>query len=248
MSALNIGAAGAILCVGLLSPTEARAGLGKWFRNEVVPTVTGKRPLRLKPGKVTIKHNGKSVLDADIIKDTLRVEIGPITIKTTKLKQRLAEAGAILAGDTAVLDAAISRQAQRVLRKLVREGALERTGESTYRSSGPEEPDSAGPSSSGEPKTVTLYNLTGGEINYVLNGEIFTIGDDSGLKHIATSGFYLQADMNLKRGTRVGRWKLEQHSEYYLARTPKRELVICVINDQDEEACFDDLSIYRTRE
>jgi len=76
------------------SSSTSHAGLGKWFKREVVPTVRGDRKLRIRPS-VTIKHGSK--FRAEIGRNRASIRVGNVTVKTHQLKKRLAQIGCIYA-------------------------------------------------------------------------------------------------------------------------------------------------------
>lgn len=74
---------------------SAYAGFFKWMHSEALPTVFGQRQINIDPSRITITHNGKTYLE--INQDSASIKIGDISIKTTQLRKRLAQAGCIYA-------------------------------------------------------------------------------------------------------------------------------------------------------
>ena len=82
------------LAVGCFAtPRAAHAGLGKWFKKELVPSITGERPLKIKP-YVSIKHKGKMRLKLGT--NSAYIQIAGVTVKTHQLRKRLAQAGCVI--------------------------------------------------------------------------------------------------------------------------------------------------------
>lgn len=73
----------------------ANAGLAKWFRTEFHPTLSGDRPLKIDPNRITISHKGKTYFE--LRQDAAEIHIGDITLQTSQLRKRLAQAGCIYA-------------------------------------------------------------------------------------------------------------------------------------------------------
>jgi hypothetical protein len=83
-----------VLTLVLIS-TTANAGLSKWFRTEFHPTLSGDRPLKIDPNRITISHKGKTYFE--LRQDAVEIHIGDITLQTSQLRKRLAQAGCIYA-------------------------------------------------------------------------------------------------------------------------------------------------------
>jgi hypothetical protein len=104
----------AALLVTLSFAESAHAGIGKWFRREFVPTITGKRPLKIKP-YVSVKHRGK--LRFRISRNSVYVKVGGVTVKTHQLMKRLAQVGCVIETGGNVVACApdvIAREARRL--------------------------------------------------------------------------------------------------------------------------------------
>ncbi len=74
---------------------SAYADFFKWMHSEALPTVFGQRPIKIDPNRITITHDGKTYFE--INQDSASIKIGDISIKTTQLRKRLAQAGCIYA-------------------------------------------------------------------------------------------------------------------------------------------------------
>ncbi|MBA3549554.1 MAG: hypothetical protein H0T76_24015 [Nannocystis sp.] len=101
----------------LLSASEAHAGLRKWLKKEVVPTLTGERPLHLKP-EISISHGEK--LRIQISPNSAYINVGGVTVKTQKLQLRLQQAGCIVETGGNVLQCApdiVKREVDKLLRE-----------------------------------------------------------------------------------------------------------------------------------
>lgn len=70
--------------------------LKKWYKNEVVPTLTGKRTIDIRPD-INIRHNGENILNVNIFDDSASLVIGPVRIKTHQLNKRIAQTACVYA-------------------------------------------------------------------------------------------------------------------------------------------------------
>jgi hypothetical protein len=77
----------------LTNTTVAFAGLDDWIEREVIPTITGDRPLEIKP-YVRVTHNNKRLFQLG--ENDLYINIGGVTVQTRQLKQRLLQAGCVI--------------------------------------------------------------------------------------------------------------------------------------------------------
>lgn len=84
-----------VLFVSFLAflPLQAQADILKWVRKEALPTITGKRPVEIKP-YVSIKSGSTSI---KLGQDEAMIKVGNVTVQTGKLKYRLAQAGCLYA-------------------------------------------------------------------------------------------------------------------------------------------------------
>lgn len=117
MSSLAKTTSISVVSLLLLSTSEAHAGLGKWFKKEVIPTVTGDRPLVIKP-EISISHGEK--MRIQISPNAAYINVGGVTVKTQKLQLRLQQAGCIVETGGNVLQCAPDI-VKREVDKLVRE-------------------------------------------------------------------------------------------------------------------------------
>lgn len=76
-----------ILCVLGLSYSTAEAGLGKWFKTEFIPTITGKRPLKIKPYIKLTHNNGKFRFEWE--GNRVKIKLGDVTLQTSQLEERI---------------------------------------------------------------------------------------------------------------------------------------------------------------
>tara|TARA_R110001599_G_scaffold353775_1_gene597171 strand:+ start:10130 stop:10813 length:684 start_codon:yes stop_codon:yes gene_type:complete len=189
---------------------SVNAGLGDWFKNEVIPTFKGERPLKIDPNRVTITENGKKILDLDLKKDTLYIEAGDVTFKTGQLKKDLARAGAIFSGNTAVLGEIAAEQIQKELAKAQKDGLV------TVSKSPPKQKVEIPPEIKNITpieikigRELTIYNQTPVPIKYALNDEVFELDSGEGFKHTNGSDeFFLQFDDNLQGKFNIARYFL----------------------------------------
>lgn len=93
----------AILAAMLLLSLPAEAGLKKWLKKEVIPTIKGERPLQIKP-YVSVKNDDKIEFRAG--PNSVRIKIGDVTIQTHQLRLRLMQAGCVVATSGDVLTCA----------------------------------------------------------------------------------------------------------------------------------------------
>ena len=49
-------------------PNHVLAGLDDWFKNEVVPTIKGDKPITIDPNRISMSHNDKRILDLELKK------------------------------------------------------------------------------------------------------------------------------------------------------------------------------------
>jgi len=109
-----IPAAAAVL-VSSLCAGPAHAGLGKWFKKEFVPTITGERPLRVKP-YVSVQHEGK--MRFKLSADSVYIHVAGVTVQTHQLQKRLAQAGCVIETGGNVLVCApdiVAREVQKLV-------------------------------------------------------------------------------------------------------------------------------------
>ena len=94
-----------LLITLMLSVTvsESYAGLGKWLRTEVIPTMSGERPLKIK-NHISIKHDNK--VEFRVGNNSAKIRVGNVTMQTGNLSQRLAQAGCVYATGGDVLKCA----------------------------------------------------------------------------------------------------------------------------------------------
>lgn len=69
------------------------AGLLKWVKKEAMPTLTGQRPVSIKP-YVSIQSGATKI---KLGSNSAMIKVGGVTVQTGKLKLRLAQAGCVLA-------------------------------------------------------------------------------------------------------------------------------------------------------
>ncbi|WP_220801229.1 hypothetical protein [Roseobacter sp. OBYS 0001] len=202
-----------VLVLSVFSANEADAGLKKWLKKEVVPTITGKRPLKIDPNRISIKHNGKRVFEYK--DDSLFIQAGDVKFQTSQLRKRIAQAGAIYSGNTAVLSDVLNEQLQKEIAKAEAEGIITVSSE-------PPASDPVAANPSPNPETVDLFNRSHHSIRYVMNSETFELPSGQGYRHTSQSGeFFLQLDEDLGPDFRVGRFYLT--GEGY-AFTPNKSL------------------------
>lgn len=228
---------------------QVEASIERWFKNEVIPTITGKRPLRIDPNHLRISDGGKDIINYS--GNSLKIQLGSVSVTTKNLREDLIKFGAIMSGNTAVLTAVATEQAQQLIRRGLENGSLRRTYNNQISVVSPPNPGSQQPSSV-PPNTremprqpsraVTLYNLSGGKINYALNDKIFSLDDDHGFKHTEVE-HYLQIDTTLGGDILIGRWFLRNSDEYFIISIPanadQRQLVLCTLeNSASQAVCY----------
>lgn len=207
-----------IAALAVTSAGIAHASLGKWFKNEVVPTVAGKRPLKIDPNRVKITENGKRIFDLDIGKDKLFLDLGVATVQTGALRKDLLRAGAVISGNTAVLDQVIAEQIQQKLQQALKDKAV-----SYLKAAPPPAADEGGP----PVRRVVIYNATSEPIRYAMNARYYVVPPETGASHRATD-FFLQYhakpgdDVEIKRyslkGDQYVLWWTEESSEITIHR------------------------------
>ncbi len=200
----------------LLAATQCHAGIGSWLRNEVAPILAGKKPLKIDPTRVSIVHKGKPILKYE--GDSLYVKAGGVTFQTSKLRQRVAEAGAIFSGDVAVLSKVAAEQLDKELKKAQQAGeisvseqppAAPEEAEKIETAGQPATPPASTPASACAGKDVVLHNQTPVAIRYAMNGSAFELSSGEGYRHCAGNGeFFLQFDEDIGEGFKVARYAL----------------------------------------
>jgi hypothetical protein len=194
--------------------------LEKYVEKEVVPTLTGDRPLNIDPTRFTINHNGEKIFEVDAANDTAYVKFGDVvTVQTGKLKQRLAEAGAIWAGDYQVLSKVAAEQFQKQLEEAGAEVSYIPPSDNPVGEipTGVQRPERNGEIVHTNARAVVIFNGTGGGLNYVLNNKVFRVESGMYVEHRSSSGdFYLQFDQGGEENElSVGRFFLEKSDLYY---------------------------------
>jgi hypothetical protein len=209
-----------IFFVAISVSTGCQAGIGKWLRNEVAPTLAGKRPLKIDPNRISIVHNGKPILKYE--GDSLYIRAGDVKFKTSHLRQSIAEAGAIFAGDTTVLSKVLAEQFSQKL------AAAEKAGEIIVSDTPPPlvtDSTKTSQSSGCAGKMVALFNQTPVAIRYALNDETFELRSGSGNRHCDHEGkFFLQFDEDISEQTHIARYFLAGNT-YGLALSPENSTI-----------------------
>jgi hypothetical protein len=184
--------------------------LGDWFKNEVIPTIKGERPLKIDPNRVSITEGGKKILDLDLKKDTLYIQAGDVSFKTGELKKDLARAGAIFSGNTAVIGEVVTEQLQKKIAHAQKQGLVSVTKQPPVKKVIiPKEISEVKPVEVVIGRTVTIYNQTPALLRYALNDEVYELEAGNGFKHSTESGeFFLQYDDNLDNTFNVARYYL----------------------------------------
>lgn len=188
--------------------------LTNWVKKEVLPTITGQRPLKIDMNRVEIKRNGESVFKLE--PNALYVRFGDITFQTGDLQKDMARAGAIFSGNTAVLAQTISEELMRKLEKAQSEGKLSlsdsppsQTLQESERNQSPafiKQEENVNLSGG---RYVVLFNQTPVTIRYALNGQVYELGSNKGYNHFSpTSEFFLQFDDNMSDVFSISRYYL----------------------------------------
>lgn len=105
-----------------MTNAQSFGDFGKWIENEVVPTVTGERPLEVKP-YISVTHNGEQnfyyrpVNPAIGDNGALRVSYNGNTLQTNNLALREMQIARMLSGDTSVYYEVGADQADQELRR-----------------------------------------------------------------------------------------------------------------------------------
>ncbi len=108
-----------MLIIAMQLPMQAHAGFFKWVRNEALPTISGTRPIVIKP-YVSIKSGSTQF---KLGQDTAMVKVGGVTVQTGKLKYRLAQAGCVYATGGDVMTCApdiVDREARKLFEQVAR--------------------------------------------------------------------------------------------------------------------------------
>lgn len=169
-----------------VQPINAQFGsLGKWFRNEALPTIKGDRPLNIDPSRVTINHGGGGIFEATSKGEgTLYIDMGVAKLQTGKLTTRLAQTSAIFSGNTAIMSQVAYEQLQK---------QLEREGNKLIQGMGvtTSPPLANTPDYGNESREVVIWNSTGVTVKYLMNDKFFELPHNSGYKHTG-SDFYFE--------------------------------------------------------
>ena len=80
-----------VVLAALCATGTAQAGIFKWIKKEVVPTITGERPIVIKD-YVKVSSGATQI---KIGQDTAMIKMGGITVQTGKLKLRLAQGACV---------------------------------------------------------------------------------------------------------------------------------------------------------
>jgi hypothetical protein len=199
------------------STNTASAGLFDKLQNyvekEVIPTLKGDRPLRIDPERITVNYEGKKVFEVDQANDSAFIRFGDAaTLKTGKLKQRIAEAGAIYAGDYTVLSKVAAEQFKKELADV--DAHVSYTPPPNLISQ--EVPAEVLTPQTNGGKKVVIYNITGGKVNYILNNRIYTVEHENGIEHTSGKGeYYLQFDeATAPNQLIIGRYFLHNSDSY----------------------------------
>ena len=194
------------LCVYLV-PAPAQAGIGKWLRTEAIPTVTGKRPLKIDPNRITVTSGGKKVLEYE--GDSLYVRAGDLKFQTSQLRKRISQAGAVFSGDMAVLSQVAAEQLKKELEKGVQDGLIEMSEVPPVESVEVPADLKHKPVQVVIGRQITIYNQTPISVRYVLNKETFELPTGEGFKHSSSTGeFFVQFDKTLDNTVVVARYYL----------------------------------------
>lgn len=205
-----------LLLGGITNPTFAQfGGLKKWFNKEVIPTITGERPLKIDPTRVRVSHNGKDIIRASTEGNgSIYVDLGVAKVQTSDLKTRLAQTAAIFSGNTAVMSQVAFEQFQKL-----NEQALKKAEEEeliTISKTPPPNPYSSEQGEGSTPREVIIYNHTTSKLAYAINGYFYELEPETGYKHTSNSGeFFLQFDDDPTDEANVARYYLTG-SEYSL--------------------------------
>lgn len=205
-----------LLLGGMTNSSYAQfGGLKKWFNKEVIPTITGKRPLRIDPTRVRVSHNGKDIIRASTEGNgSVYVDLGVARVQTSDLKTRLAQTAAIFSGNTAVMSQVAFEQFQKQNEKALKKAEQEKL--ITISRTPPQNPYSSEQGDGANPKEVIIYNHTATKLAYAINGYFYELQTDMGYKHVSNSGeFFLQLDDDPTAGDNVARYYLTG-SEYSL--------------------------------
>lgn len=95
----------------------SHAGLLKWFKKEALPTITGQRPVEIKP-YISVKSGSTQI---KLGQDSAMIMVGGVTLQTGKLRQRLAQAACVYATGGNVMTCApdvIDREASKLFTEI----------------------------------------------------------------------------------------------------------------------------------
>ena len=95
----------------------SQAGLLKWFKREALPTITGQRPVEIKP-YISVKSGSTQIM---LGQDSAMIKVGGVTLQTGKLRQRLAQAACVYATGGNVMTCApdvIDREARKLFTEI----------------------------------------------------------------------------------------------------------------------------------
>ncbi|GAB2181693.1 hypothetical protein DLREEDagrD3_19160 [Denitratisoma sp. agr-D3] len=95
----------------------SQASLLKWFKKEALPTITGQRPVEIKP-YISVKSGSTQI---KLGEDSAMIKVGGVTLQTGKLRQRLAQAACVYATGGDVMTCApdvIDREAKKLFTEI----------------------------------------------------------------------------------------------------------------------------------
>jgi len=179
--------------------------LKKWFNTEVIPTVKGERPLNIDPTRVRVSHDGKDILRASSEgQGSIYLDFGVAKIQTSDLQTRVAQAGAIFSGNTAVMTQVAYEQLQKFNERSLKEA--QESKNLTVSNTPPDKPEIEEP---GSGRTVIVFNHTLSPMNYAMNGNFFKLEPQTGNEHTSSTGeFYLQFDEDISNDAKIARYYL----------------------------------------
>lgn len=104
----------AVVTLGIaLWACDSHAGLLKWVKKEALPTISGRRPVEIKP-YISVKSGSTQVR---LGQDSAMIKVGGVTVQTGKLRLRLAQAACVYATGGDVMTCApdvIQREASKL--------------------------------------------------------------------------------------------------------------------------------------
>lgn len=182
-------------------------GISKWINKEVVPTIKGKRPLKIDPNRIRISQNGKDIFRASTEGEGMvYIDFGIGKIQSGNLKKDIAKTIAFMRGDVAVMTQVAYEQLNAIQKQQLKRA--EERKEILISNQPPNYEDNEVAYDNVD-NNIILYNHTNNTLNYAINNKLYSLPPDKGFKHITNNGkFFLQYDGDPNEGVVIKRYYL----------------------------------------